>query len=124
MHLMKINKVTTDAIVANIPFYVNTSSVSKIVTAAATCVVTFNMDSDTAGTVTFTVDGADAAEKLLNVTKIADYFGDVMCQLHGPGNGQRGVFNLIPSIADFHTATGIVHTGGTANTALITTAIG
>ena len=123
MHLIKINKVTTDAIVANIPFYINASVVSQIVTAAATCTVTFNMDSATEGTVVFTVDGANAAEKLLNVTKIADYFGDVMCQLHGPGSGQRGVFDLIPSIADFHAATGIVHTGGTANTALITTAI-
>ena len=120
---MKINKVTTDAIVDNTPFYINTSSISKIVTAATTCTVTFNMDSDTAGTVTFTVDGADSAEKLLNATKIGDYFGDIMCQLHGPGNGQRGVFDLIPSIAAFHTATGIVHTGGTANTALVTTAI-
>ena len=123
MHLMKINKVTTDEIVANSPFYINTSSISKIHTTATECVVTFNLDSDTAGTVTFTVDGADSAEKLLNVTKIGDYFGDVMCQLHGPSNGQRGVFDLIPSIADFHAATGIVHTGGTANTALITTAI-
>ena len=118
---MKINKVTTDAIVANTPFYINTSSVSKIVTAAATCVVTFNVDADTPGTITFTVDGADAAEKLLNVTKIADYFSDTMCQLEQ--GLQRGVFNLIPTIAEFHTVTGIVHTGGTANTALITTEI-
>ena len=120
---MKINKVTTDEIVANTPFYINTSVVSQIVVAATTCTVTFNMDSATEGTVTFTVDGADSAEKLLNATKIGDYFGDVMCQLHGPSNGQRGVFDLIPSIAAFHTATGIVHTGGTANTALVTTAI-
>ncbi len=120
---MKINLVTSDVIVANTPFYINTSTISKVVTAATTCTVTFNMDSDTAGTVTFTVDGADSAEKLLNATKIGDYFGDIMCQLHGPNNGQRGVFDLIPSIAAFHTATGIVHTGGTANTALVTTAI-
>ena len=120
---MKINKVTTDAIVANTPFYINTSVVSQIVIAGTTCTVTFNMDSATEGTVTFTVDGADSAEKLLNATKIGDYFGDIMCQLHGPSSGQRGVFDLIPSIAAFHTATGIVHTGGTANTALVTTAI-
>ena len=120
---MKINKVTTDAIVANTPFYIDASSISKIVVATATCTVTFNADSDTAGTVTFTVDGDDSAETLLNSTKIADYIGDVVCQLHGPGNGQRGVFDLIPSIAAFHTATGIDHTAGSDNTALITTAI-
>ena len=120
---MKINKVTTDAFVVTAPFYINTSVVSQVVIEATTCTVTFNADSDTAGTVTFTVDGDDSAETLLNSTKIADYIGDVVCQLHGPGNGQRGVFDLIPSIAAFHTATGIVHTGGTANTALVTTAI-
>ena len=123
MKLIKINKVTTDAIVINTAFVIDASTVVKIVTAATTSVVTFNVDADTVGTVTFTVDGASAAEKLLNATKIGDYFGDIMCQLHGPGNGQRGVFDLIPSIAAFHTATGIVHTGGTANTALVTTAI-
>jgi len=121
MNLIKINKVTTDAIVANTPFYINADSVSKIVTAAATCVVTFNEDSDTAGTVTFTVDGADAAEKLLNVTKIADYFGKVMHQQNYMAS--KGVYDLIPTIIAFHNATGIIHTGGTAYTALITTAI-
>ena len=123
MKLMKINKVTTDAIVANTAFVIDTSTVVKIVTAATTSVVTFNVDADTVGTVTFTVDGADTAEKLLNAQRITDYFGDVLCQLHGPNNGQRGVFDLIPSVADFHAASGIVHTGGTANTALITTGI-
>ena len=123
MKLMKINLVATDTITANTAFTIDASTVVKIVSAATTCVVTFNADADTVGTVTFTVDGADTAEKLLNAQRIADYFGDVLCQLHGPGNGQRGVFDLIPSIADFHSATGIVHTGGTANTALVTTAL-
>ena len=41
-----------------------------------------------------------------------------LCSKHG-----AGVFELIPSIADFHAATGIVHTGGDANTALVTCAL-
>ena len=121
MKLMKINKVTTDAIVPNTAFVIDVSTVVKIVTAATTSVVTFNVDADTVGTVTFTVDGADTAEKLLNAQRITDYFGKVMMQLEQ--GLQRGVFDLIPSVADFHAASGIVHTGGTANTALITTAI-
>ena len=123
MKLIKINKVTTDAIVINTAFVIDASTVVKIVTAATTSVVTFNVDADTVGTVTFTVDGADTAEKLLNAQRITDYFGKVMMQLHGPISGQRQVFDWIPSNAEFHTVTGIVHTGGTANTALVTTAI-
>jgi len=121
MKLMKINLVATDTITANTAFTIDTSTVVKIVSAATTCVVTFNTDADTVGTVTFTVDGADTAEKLLNAQRIADYFGDVVMQLEQ--GLQRGVFDLIPSIANFHSATGIVHTGGTANTALVTTAL-
>ena len=121
MKLMKINLVATDTITANTAFTIDASTVVKIVSAATTCVVTFNADADTVGTVTFTVDGADTAEKLLNAQRIADYFGDVVMQLEQ--GLQRGVFDLIPSIADFHSATGIIHTGGTANTALVTTAL-
>ena len=121
MKLMKINLVATDTITANTAFTIDASTVVKIVSAATTCVVTFNTDADTVGTVTFTVDGATTAEKLLNAQRIADYFGDVVMQLEQ--GLQRGVFDLIPSIADFHSATGIIHTGGTVNTALVTTAL-
>ena len=123
MNLIKINKVTTDAIVANTAFYINAQTVVKIVTAATTCVATFvdGTDADTIGTVTFTVDGADTAEKLLNAQKISDHLGKTIMQLQQ--GLQREVFDLIPTIADFHSATGIVHTGGTANTALVTTAL-
>jgi hypothetical protein len=123
MKLIKINKVTTDAIVDNTAFYINAQTVVKIVTGATTCVVTFvdGTDADTTGTVTFTVDGADTAEKLLNAQRISDYFGKAMMQLEQ--GLQKGVFDLIPTIADFHSETGIVHTGGTANTALVTTAL-
>ena len=122
MNLIKINKVTSDAIVDNTAFYINAQTVVKIVTAATTCVVTFvdGTDADTIGTVTFTVDGADTAEKLLNAQKISDHIGKTIMQLQQ--GLQREVFDLIPTIADFHSATGIIKTGET-NAALVTTAL-
>ena len=122
MNLIKINKVTSDAIVDNTAFYINAQTVVKIVTAATTCVVTFvdGTDADTVSTVTFTVDGADTAEKLLNAQKISDHLGKTIMQLQQ--GLQREVFDLVPTIADFHSVTGIVKTGQT-NTALVTTAL-
>ncbi len=119
MKLMKIETVATDAIVANTGFIVNVDVDNLEVNigasgTTATVVGPF-------GTITFTVDGADAAEKLLNLAKIGDYFAksvQQLCSKHG-----AGVFELIPSIVDFHTATGIVHTGGDANTALVSCAL-
>jgi len=124
MKLMNIQKVTTDAIVPNTSFCIDVSTTLKVVTAATTSVLTFNAAGAALATVTFTVDGADTAEKLLNAQKITTYLNKVIAQIMGPNGNQKGVYELIPSIAEFHTATGIVHTGGTANTALITTAIG
>ena len=118
MKMMKIEKVTSDAVVANTAFTINVESISQIVVAATTCTVTFNKESDTLGTVTFTVDGADAAEKLLNATKIADHIAKVMA---GPGYWKGGVHNLITDYAAFESLTGIVNTGGTGP--LVTTAI-
>ena len=123
MKLMNIQKVTTDAIVPNTSFCIDVSTTLKVVTAADTSVLTFNAAGAALATVTFTVDGADTAEKLLNAQKITTYLNTVIAQIMGPNSNQKGVYELIPTIADFHTATGIVHTGGTANTALVTTAI-
>ena len=123
MKLMNIQKVTTDAIVPNTSFCIDVSTTLKVVTAADTSVLTFNAAGAALATVTFTVDGADTAEKLLNAQKITTYLNTVIAQIMGPNSNQKGVYELIPTIADFHTATGIVHTGGTANTALITTAV-
>ena len=118
---MNIQKVTTDAIVPNTAFYLNAATVSKVVTAATTCVVTFNMDSDTAGTITFTLDGANTAEKLLNAQKVSDYMAGLIQDLNGPASNQKGVYELFTTVALFETYTGIVHTGGSLP--LATTAI-
>ena len=126
MRLMNIQKVTTDAIVPNTSFCIDVSTTLQVVTAAATSVLTFNAAGAALATVTFTVDGADTAEKLLNAQKITTYLNLKIAQLNGGMvNFKHGnaPFELIPSIAEFHAATGIVHTGGTANTALITTAL-
>ena len=121
MKLIMIEKVTSDAIVANTAFYLNVETVSKIVSVGTTCTITFNMDSDTAGTVTFTLDGASTAEKLLNAQKVADYMAGLIQDLTGPASNQKGVYELFTTVALFETYTGIVHTGGSLP--LATTAI-
>ena len=119
MKLMKIETVGTDAIVANTGFIVNVDVDNLEINIGATGTTTTVIGPF--GTITFTVDGADAAEKLLNCNKIADYFALSVQQICSRASSK--VFELIPSIAAFHTATGIVHTGGTANTALATCAL-
>lgn len=117
MKLMKIETVGSDAITANSAFYIDVDGFYDIVSTGATCVAT-----GTWGTITFTFDGENNAEKLLNGAKVATYLADKINELQNelPGKAHH---NLIPSIADFHTLTGIVHTGGTANTALISVAL-
>ena len=119
MKLMKIETVGSDLITANTGFIVNVDVDNLEVNIGASATTTTVIGPF--GTITFTVDGADAAEKLSNCAKIGDYFAksvQQLCSKHG-----AGVFELIPSIADFHAATGIVHTGGDANTALVTCAL-
>ena len=118
MKLLKIEKVTSDAIVANTPMYIDVEDVNDIVVAATTCTVTGPF-----GNVAFTVDGTDAAEKLLNATKIADHIAGLMQDMTGPNSTQKGVVELFrgKSYANFETDTGIVNTGSTGP--LVTTAI-
>jgi len=123
---MNIQTVTSDVIVPNTSFAIDVSTTLHVVTAATTSVLTFNAAGAALATVTFTVDGANTAEKLLNAQKITTYLNIKIAQLSGEmvnfkyGNGP---FELIPSIAEFHAVTGIVHTGGTLNTALVSTGL-
>ena len=118
MKLLKIEKVTSDAIVANTPFFIDVEDVNDIAVGATTCVV-----SGPFGAVTFTVDGADADEKLLNATKIADHIAGLMQDMTGPHSTQKGIVELFrgQSYANFETDTGIVNTGSTGP--LVTTAL-
>jgi hypothetical protein len=123
MKLMKIEKVTSDAVVANTAFHVDVSKCVEIAVAATTCTMTIaNAGADSI--VTFTVDGTDAAEKLLNATKIADYLAvtisDLVTNRTNP-HKSSAVFELITSYADFEAKTGITFTGDTGP--LVTTAL-
>ena len=123
MKFMKIEKVTSDAVVANTAFIVDVSKCVEIAVAATTCTMTIaNAGADSV--VTFTVDGTDADEKLLNATKIADYLAttisDLVTNRTNP-HKSSAVFDLITSYADFEAKTGIVNTGSTGP--LVTTAI-
>ena len=126
MKLLNIQKVTSDAVVPNTSFCIDVSTTLKVVTAATTSVLTFNAAGAALATVTFTVDGADTAEKLLNAQKITTYLNALIAQLNGPVGNSKKAFELITSIEDFHRITGIVKTGGTGllNDALVTTAVG
>ena len=112
--LVKVDLVTADAF-TGVFGVVNATNITDIVATGATCIW-----SGTGYTVTCTFDGTDNAEKLLNAQKISDYLGKTIMQLQQ--GLQREVFDLITTIADFHSVTGIVKTGET-NTALVTTAL-
>jgi len=115
MKLMRIETVASDAVVANTPIIVDTATVNEVKTTgdgsgATTCVVT-----GTFGTVTFTVDGANAAEKVLNANKIADFVAAKIAEINGPNSAQRGVIDLFRGklYANFETDANIANTGGT-----------
>ena len=119
---MKIETVTSDAIVANTGSIINVDVENLEINIGASATTTTFVGPF--GTMTFTVDGTNAAEKLLNCSKIGAYLADKIGELCGDkANAKQKVFNLIPSIVEFHSLTGIVHTGGTANTALVSTAL-
>ena len=119
---MKIETVTSDAIVANTGTIVNVDVENLEINIGASATTTTFVGPF--GTMTFTVDGTDAAEKLSNCSKIGVYLADKIAELCGDkAHAKQKVFNFITSIAEFHDLTGIVHTGGTVNTALVSTAL-
>ena len=111
MKLMRIETVASDAVTANTPIIIDVEGINEIAHASgttATIVGTF-------GTVTFTVDGADTAEKLLNVNKICDFVAAKVQEICGPNSNQSAVVDLFRGklYANFETDAGIVKTGGT-----------
>jgi hypothetical protein len=117
MKLMKVQLAASDALLANQYSYIDMESIVDISPISATLVI-----STTSGALTFTFDGDDAAEKLLNAAKMANYITPRIIEyVGGKPKKDTTIFNLLAdqTIAELHTATGIVHTSGSANTALI-----
>ena len=111
MKLIKFETVTGDNIVANTGFILNVDVENLEINIGATGTTTTLIVP--AGTVTFTVDGATNAEKLLNTEKIAVYFASKIALLSS--GKAKGIIELFRggTIANFETDTGIVHTGST-----------
>ena len=118
--LISFPTVTSDALVANSIIVVDGAGLLEMNTTAATLVLTFAAGSANS-IVTFDFDGDDAAEKLLNAKKMYDFLRPKLEVLVGRGGVSKGVLDMFEgkTIAELHTATGIVHTSGSANTALI-----
>ena len=116
MKLLKIQLAGSDALLANHYAYIDMDSIVDISPITATCVI-----STTSGAITFDFDGDNAAEKLLNAAKMANYIAPRIAEYiaYNPTENNK-IFDLFGSqtIAELHTATGIVHTSGSANTAL------
>tara|TARA_R100000654_G_scaffold42607_1_gene68844 strand:- start:2 stop:361 length:360 start_codon:yes stop_codon:yes gene_type:complete len=114
---MKVQLAGTDDFLANQYAYIDMESIVDISPIGAALVI-----STTSGALTFTFDGDDAAEKLLNAGKMANYIVPKIVEyVGGKPKKDTTIFNLLAdqTIAELHTATGIVHTSGSANTALI-----
>ena len=121
MKLFEFPVVATDALTGGTAIVDVTTLQDMVVTAT-----TFAM-SGNGWTLTFTFDGTNAAEKLLNAQKMQDYFQAIIVPYLGDRLNFKE-FNTIYkvwdglTIAQIHTETGIVETDS-ANTALITLAI-
>ena len=115
MKLLRVETVASDAVVANTPLIVDTSLVNEIKVTGDGSGATTAVMVGSYGTLTFTVDGTNAAEKVLNANKIADFLAAKVSEINGPNSVQRGVVDLFRGklYANFETDTGIVNTGST-----------
>jgi len=117
MKLFKFPVVTSDAIVASNYIWVDVSTLTEMTVGATTCVL-----AGSGWTITMNTDGTDAAEKLLNANKLANYFAPILLEYNGDGvhrSESQKVYNVwnALTIADIHAVTGMVRTSA-ANTAL------
>ena len=122
MNLIRFKKVTTDEFVINTEIVLDASRLAESYVTAATCVQTFAGTSDSI--LTWTVDGADADEKLLNATKIQNEV--LRIATIAADHNQKGVLDFFPpneTIDEWGARLGVVHTGGDAGTGLITLAL-
>ena len=129
MKLMKFPIIAGSAIISPAKnFYINLEDVYEVegaVSDADACIIKFaNAASTVEGAVTITFDGTDAAEKVVNANKFADYFAGLMAELvDGQAINKHAVHTLITSLADIHTKTGITKTGGSGNDAIVEIAL-
>jgi len=111
MKLMRIETVASDAVTANTPIIIDAESINEITVASgttATIVGTF-------GTITFTTDGTDNPEKLLNAAKIVEFVAAKVQEICGPHSTQKGITDLFRGklYANFEADSGITFTGDT-----------
>ena len=104
-------------------FYINVHDIYEVDGAALdadACTIKFaNAASTVEGAITIVMDGTDADEKVENANKLADYIAEKMQEITGPNSSQKKPFDLIPTLAEIHTASGITKTGGSGNDAII-----
>ena len=102
-------------------FYINVHDIYEVDGAALdadACTIKFaNAASTEEGIITIVMDGADADEKVANANKLADYIAEKMQEV--TSRMQKKPFDLIPTLAEIHTASGITKTGGAGNDAII-----
>jgi hypothetical protein len=102
-------------------FYINVHDIYEVDGAALdadACTIKFaNAASTVEGIITIVMDGADADEKVANANKLADYIAEKMQEV--TSRMQKKPFDLIPTLAEIHTASGITKTGGAGNDAII-----
>ena len=108
--MIKIEKISGSADTANTASYVDGAKFTAGVVAATTATFDYNSAANAVKDLTFTVTGADDAEKLLNAQRCADYFGLVLQQVAGAGALHKGVFNL-GNQAAITAAAGLTFTG-------------
>jgi hypothetical protein len=106
-------------------FYINVHDIYEVDGAALdadACTIKFaNAASTVEGTITIVMDGVDADEKVANANKLADYIAEKMQEV--TSRMQKKPFDLIPTLAEIHTASGITKTGGAGNDAIISIAL-
>ena len=95
MHLIKINKVDSSADVANTASYLDATQITAMVVGATTLTVDYTSAAGAVKDLTFTVTGADVAEKLLNAQRLGDYFALIATQVvNSNGMHLNKVFDL------------------------------
>ena len=100
-------------------FYINAHDIYEVDGAALdadACTIKF-ANAALEGIITIVMDGADADEKVANANKLADYIAEKMQEV--TSRMQKKPFDLIPTLAEIHTASGITKTGGAGNDAII-----
>ena len=123
MNLMRFKKVTSDEFVINTEIVLDASRLAESYVTGDTCVQTFDIG-ESNSILTWTVDGADAAEKLLNATKIQNEVLKIVGI--AADHNQKGVLDFFPgteTIDQWGARLGVVHTSGSAGTGLITLAL-